>query len=136
MSDNSTRQNLSKKIGFSLYKNNFNYAIILSNRMFNGYLHNNYRCINSYILNNILDEGIVSLNSQNYSLWKETYFHENDLVDLINGKFITDYENLAHEDFLNHKIQDITLKTQRFGYILEEIVSHIEKSYRKTPSDK
>ena len=131
LNDTSTRKNLAQKIGFSLYKSNINYAVILSNRMFNGYVYNNYRCINSYTLNNLLNEGIVSINSAKYSLWKNHQFHENDLVDFINGSFISDYEHLAHEDFIDYKIKNITLKLQRFGYSSEEIYEHIEKTYRK-----
>ncbi|QVR68664.1 hypothetical protein [Acinetobacter sp. BHS4] len=127
----STRQSLSKKIGFSLYKANFHYAIILSNRMFNGYIYNNYRCINSYILNNLLDKGLVTINSNKYSLWKNSSFHENDLIDFINGKFISDYEFLAHENFVKLKVKDITISCQRFGFSLEEVAEHIEKNYNK-----
>lgn len=127
----STRQSLSKKIGFSLYKANFHYAIILSNRMFNGYIYNNYRCINSYILNNLLDKGLVTINSNKYSLWKNSSFHENDLIDFINGKFISDYEFLAHENFVKLKVKDITISCQRFGFSLEEVAEHIERNYNK-----
>lgn len=131
LNDTSTRKNLAQKIGFSLYKSNINYAIILSNRMFNGYVYNNYRCINSYTLNNLLNEGVVSINSAKYSLWKNHKFHESDLVDFINGSFISDYEHLAHENFIDYKIKNITLKLQRFGYSPEEIYEHIQKAYRK-----
>ncbi|WP_151808606.1 hypothetical protein [Acinetobacter soli] len=129
--DVSKRKILADKIGFSLYKSNFNFAIILSNRMFNGYICNNYRCINSYILKNLLNEGIITLNSDKYSLWKSLTFHESDLVDFINGKFISDYESLAHENFRNLDIQDVTISCQRFGFKIEEIAKYIHKNYRK-----
>lgn len=131
ISNPSTRKNLANKIGFSLYKTNFNFAIILSNRIFNGYNYNNYRCINSYILDNLLNEGLVTVNLNRYSLWQNSHFHEDDLVDFINGKFISDYENLAHENFVNLDFQDITVSAQRFGFLLEEIADHIDKTYRK-----
>lgn len=131
ISDISTRKNLSKKINFSLYKCNFHFAIINSNRLFNGYLHNNYRCINSYILNNLLCEGLIRVNNDLYSLWKNENFNEFDLVSLINGTFISDYENFAHEDTLTYKFQNYTLKLQRFGYSLEEISEHIKMNYKE-----
>lgn len=129
--DTPSRKNLSQKIGFSLYKCNFHYAIINSNRIFNGYSHNNYRCINSYILINLLDEGIIQINNNKYSLWQNSDFDEYDLVSLINGNFINDYEKLAHENILTYKLQNFTLNLQRFGYSLEELAEHIKSNYKQ-----
>lgn len=131
ISDTSTRQNLSKKVGFPLYKCKFHFAIINSNRLFNGYLHNNYRCINSHVLNNLLDEGIIQTNNNKFSLWNNSNVSEYDLVGFINGNFISDYENLAHEDILTYKLQKFTLNLQRFGYSLQEISEHIKINYKE-----
>lgn len=131
INDKSTRKNLAKKIGFSLYNVNFHFSIILSNRMFNGYVYNSYRCINSYFLSNLLNEGLIKVNSDNYSLWQGPNFNENDLINIINGEFISDYELLAHEKFLNLIIEDITISSQRFGFRPNEIIEHIDKTYRK-----
>lgn len=131
ISDTPTRRNLSRNIGFSLYKCNFHYAIINSNRIFNGYLQNNYRCINSNILMNLLDEGTIRINNNKYSLWQNSNFNEYDLVSIINGKFISDYEKLAHEDVLTYKLQNCTLNLQRFGYNLEELVENIKCKYKR-----
>ena len=129
ISDPQNRKNLSKKIGFSLYQVDINYAIINSNRIFNGYLNKGYRCISSHFLSNILQRGFITVNNKKYNLRRSANFHEFDLIDVINGKFISDYEKLAHEDFQVYEIGFSKIKIQRFGYSPEQIFEHIANNY-------
>lgn len=129
LQDISTRKNLAKNLKISLYKCNFNFAIISSNRLLNGFKVKNFTCLYAQELINCISDGSIRVDKNEFRFWKNETFSINDLKDFINGKLLINYNSLAQEKTINIHFKDCTIQEKTFAYSLNEIKKFVEENY-------
>ncbi|HCH8075244.1 TPA: hypothetical protein NJW64_003440, partial [Acinetobacter baumannii] len=129
LKDPTTRKNLAKKLQISLYKCNFNFSIVSSNRLFNGLKVKSYTCLNAQELINCISGGSLRIDKNVYRFWETDNFSVQELKKYTSGKLIIDYFSLAHEVVIKVDLKNLLILEKSFGYSLEEIKSFIEDRY-------
>lgn len=129
LQDISTRKNLANNLNTSFYKCNFNFAIISSNRLLNGFKMKNFTCLYAQELINCISDGSIRVDNNEFRFWKNETFSINDLKDFINGKLLINYNSLAHEKTINIHFKDYIIQEKTFAYSVNEIKKFVEENY-------
>jgi len=105
LSDLSTFKNLCSKLKINFNRYNLHYGVINSNRLFSGHKMDEAYIICAYDLINFLTDGKIIFKMKKFHVWSNNTFEVQDLIDLVNGKLISDYK-----EFSDIQIQEISFR--------------------------